>query len=112
LLVKRIINFVIADVNKEEYFSGPVETVPLYLIDYKLSEKIVHPQPGEQNRGGDESYLLFLAAMFYVYILYSESADRYYIGHTNDSERRLIEHKTSELGKPGELNQAIKYVIS
>ncbi len=31
----------------------------------------------------------FFAAMFYIYILYSDSADRYYIGHTNDPDRRL-----------------------
>jgi len=34
--------------------------------------------------------------MFYIYILYSESADRFYIGHTNDPARRLIEHNTVE----------------
>jgi len=34
--------------------------------------------------------------MFYIYILYSDSADRYYIGHTNDPDRRLTEHNTSE----------------
>jgi putative endonuclease len=34
--------------------------------------------------------------MFYVYIIYSECADRYYIGHTNDPERRLIEHNTTD----------------
>ncbi len=34
--------------------------------------------------------------MFYIYILYSESADRYYVGHTNDPARRLIEHNTVE----------------
>ena len=33
--------------------------------------------------------------MFHVYIIYSEKADRYYIGHTNDPERRLIEHNTT-----------------
>ena len=32
--------------------------------------------------------------MFYIYILYSESADIYYIGHTDDPERRLEEHNT------------------
>ena len=37
----------------------------------------------------------FIAAMFYIYIIYSEKADRYYIGHTNDPERRLIEHNTT-----------------
>ena len=32
--------------------------------------------------------------MFYIYILYSESADRYYIGHTDDPARRIEEHNT------------------
>ena len=30
--------------------------------------------------------------MFWVYILYSESYDKYYVGYTNDLKRRLIEH--------------------
>jgi putative endonuclease len=30
--------------------------------------------------------------MYTLYILYSESLDRYYVGYTNDLERRLIEH--------------------
>jgi putative endonuclease len=30
--------------------------------------------------------------MFYIYILYSQSADRYYIGHTDDLVRRIEEH--------------------
>ncbi len=30
--------------------------------------------------------------MFYVYILYSDQIDRYYVGHTNDVARRLEEH--------------------
>ncbi|RPH32934.1 MAG: GIY-YIG nuclease family protein [Bacteroidales bacterium] len=30
--------------------------------------------------------------MFYIYILYSEALDRYYIGSTNDVARRLNEH--------------------
>ena len=38
----------------------------------------------------------FLAVMYYIYILYSESADRYYVGHTNDPARRLTEHNTVE----------------
>mgnify|MGYP003338869386 CR=1 FL=1 len=32
--------------------------------------------------------------MFYIYILYSENSDKYYVGYTNDPERRLIEHNT------------------
>ena len=35
--------------------------------------------------------------MFFVYILYSTSANKYYVGHTNDVPRRLEEHNdTSE----------------
>jgi putative endonuclease len=34
--------------------------------------------------------------MFYIYILYSDSADKYYIGHTNDIIRRLEEHNCAE----------------
>jgi putative endonuclease len=30
--------------------------------------------------------------MFTVYILYSKSIDRYYVGYTNDIQRRLSEH--------------------
>ena len=30
--------------------------------------------------------------MFIVYILYSSSIDKYYVGYTNDLERRLSEH--------------------
>jgi putative endonuclease len=30
--------------------------------------------------------------MFTVYILYSKSFDRYYVGYTNDLERRISEH--------------------
>ena len=34
--------------------------------------------------------------MFYIYILYSESFDKYYVGHTDDYLRRLNEHNHSE----------------
>ena len=30
--------------------------------------------------------------MYYIYILYSKTIDRYYVGHTNDVKRRLEEH--------------------
>jgi putative endonuclease len=32
--------------------------------------------------------------MYYIYILYSYAGDKYYVGYTNDYERRLIEHNT------------------
>ncbi|MFP4042588.1 MAG: GIY-YIG nuclease family protein [Bacteroidales bacterium] len=34
--------------------------------------------------------------MFFVYILYSENFDKYYVGHTNNIERRLQEHNSDE----------------
>jgi putative endonuclease len=36
--------------------------------------------------------------MYYIYILYSEASDIYYVGYTSDYERRLLEHNTSERG--------------
>lgn len=35
--------------------------------------------------------------MYFVYILYSQIADKYYVGQTDDPDRRLLEHnKLSE----------------
>ncbi len=33
--------------------------------------------------------------MYYIYILYSESSDLYYVGYTNNTKRRLEEHNTT-----------------
>ncbi len=44
---------------------------------------------------------------FYVYILYSQSHDKYYIGHTNDIDRRIIEHINRE--NLGATDWALKY---
>ncbi|MFY0674303.1 MAG: GIY-YIG nuclease family protein [Bacteroidia bacterium] len=46
--------------------------------------------------------------MYYVYILYSEAHDRYYIGQTNNLESRLERHnkgyvKSTKAYKPWEL---------
>ena len=46
--------------------------------------------------------------MFYVYIIYSESIDRYYIGQTNNLAERLTRHNLgyenyTSKGKPWEL---------
>ena len=30
--------------------------------------------------------------MFFTYILYSRAKDKYYVGHTNDLQRRIYEH--------------------
>ena len=37
----------------------------------------------------------FVKIMFYIYVLHSESFDKYYVGYTNDIQRRLEEHNTS-----------------
>ncbi len=34
--------------------------------------------------------------MYYIYILYSEKSDKYYVGYTSDFERRIIEHNSKE----------------
>ena len=34
--------------------------------------------------------------MFYIYILYSVSADKFYIGHSNDPDRRMVKHNTTD----------------
>ena len=33
--------------------------------------------------------------MYFIYIIYSDSANLYYVGYTNDPKRRLIEHNTN-----------------
>jgi putative endonuclease len=34
--------------------------------------------------------------MFYLYILYSVKADRFYVGHTSDISKRITEHNTGK----------------
>ncbi|WP_343524895.1 GIY-YIG nuclease family protein [Pedobacter sp.] len=34
--------------------------------------------------------------MFYLYILYSSSSDKYYVGYTEDAEKRLSEHNNGK----------------
>ncbi|MBL7014472.1 MAG: GIY-YIG nuclease family protein, partial [Candidatus Marinimicrobia bacterium] len=31
---------------------------------------------------------------YFVYVLYSESSDQYYVGHTEDIDRRLNQHNS------------------
>ena len=51
---------------------------------------------GSKDTGDPKNVLPFFAAMFYVYILYSEFSGLYYIGHTDDPDRRLFEHNNIE----------------
>jgi putative endonuclease len=32
--------------------------------------------------------------MYFIYILYSQSSDKYYVGYSSDPQRRLLEHNT------------------
>lgn len=42
------------------------------------------------------SAFFIFTGMFYIYILYSSSADKYYVGLTDDYLRRFEEHNNSE----------------
>ncbi|MCB2194933.1 MAG: GIY-YIG nuclease family protein [Bacteroidetes bacterium] len=42
--------------------------------------------------------------IYYFYILYSETLDRYYIGHTSDLEDRLEKHNSNHKGFTGKAN--------
>ena len=53
---------------------------------------------------------------FYAYILFSEKLDKFYVGHTNDLERRVNEHnsgfsKSTKAGIPWKLVYS-KFFIS
>ena len=50
-------------------------------LDHNNREKLVKVSP-----------FFSFSIMFTLYILYSHSLDRYYVGYTNDIERRLQEH--------------------
>ncbi len=41
---------------------------------------------------------------YYFYILYSESIDKYYIGHTNNIDERIRKHNTNHKGFTGHKN--------
>lgn len=54
--------------------------------------------------------------MFYVYILYSEIRDRFYIGYTSDLEERVREHnrgatKYIRTGKPWNLVYSEEFTV-
>ena len=50
--------------------------------------------------------VIFFIIMFYVYILYSSKIDRYYIGYSENPEKRLLEKhnlgyvKSTKIGVP------------
>ena len=42
-----------------------------------------------------KAFLFKSIPMFYIYILYSSSSDKYYVGYTENPSKRLIEHNNS-----------------
>ena len=40
--------------------------------------------------------LAFFYAMYFIYILFSASADKYYVGYTNEIDGRLRKHNSQE----------------
>jgi len=48
--------------------------------------------PGEGAKRPQSRPFLFKRVMYYVYILYSELADKYYVGHSLDPWSRLVQH--------------------
>jgi len=38
-----------------------------------------------------------MQTMYFIYILYSKSYDRFYIGQTDDLDRRLIQHNAGDV---------------
>jgi putative endonuclease len=49
-----------------------------------------HPDKNPHNNEG------FVAYMYFTYILKSEKTDKLYIGHTENIERRLLEHNSNQ----------------
>ncbi len=58
-----------------------------------------HGVPGSSPGGGarkqKEISAFFVFEMFVVYIIYSEKLNRFYIGTTDDFQRRLAEHNST-----------------
>jgi putative endonuclease len=49
--------------------------------------------------------------MFFIYILYSQTKDRYYVGSCEDVNKRLVKHNTNHSGFTGKTGDwIIKWV--
>jgi putative endonuclease len=46
--------------------------------------------------------------MFYVYVLFSEKLNKYYVGSTNDIQKRLVQHNA---GKTSFTSRGIPWII-
>ena len=59
---------------------------------HRFDSDILHKTWSETVR-----FFLFMAA--FVYIIYSERINKYYVGHTEDLQERLIQKKSTYRGK-------------
>ena len=55
---------------------------------------LVRAQPQEQSPACPRGFLHFME--FYIYILYSETYDIYYVGYSDDFRRRFEQHNHSQ----------------
>ncbi|CAH0336950.1 hypothetical protein FVB9288_02681 [Flavobacterium sp. CECT 9288] len=39
-------------------------------------------------------FIIYFKSMYFIYILYSQKLDRYYVGTTDDVDKRLVEHNS------------------
>ncbi|MBL7740028.1 MAG: GIY-YIG nuclease family protein [Chitinophagaceae bacterium] len=49
------------------------------------------------HKGPDEISGPFVLMCFFVYVLYSEAFDKFYVGQTNDIENRLARHNSGSV---------------
>ncbi|MFM2207913.1 MAG: hypothetical protein RL213_1888, partial [Bacteroidota bacterium] len=69
-------------------------------------QKVIGSTPISSTKS--PGYGAFSLNMFFVYILYSRSADRYYVGQTDNPEKRLSDHNA---GISGYTSQAGDWII-
>lgn len=58
----------------------------------QLNTRPYRTVPARMRAGGVRAGRIKLITMYFVYVLYSESYQRYYVGMTHDLNQRLIEH--------------------
>ncbi len=72
--------------------------------------------PRSRYKKSDEIHHSFIfIKMYYVYILYSRTKDRYYVGYTHNIELRLSKHNAGATpstrgGRPWELVYSEEYI--
>ena len=75
--------------------------IPIYQLSWLesrlsgINQRVVPPKRDlGSNKKRSFFSPFFYFNMFYIYIIYSVSSDKYYVGHSDNPSRRLIEHNT------------------